>query len=234
MPLSRHWKNMRTLFVALMLLPTFVIAQSGRSVTGTYTTTINSPQGVVKAVIVVKREAGAFGGTLAAEGFSVIPVTNVVPSDSGVSLQGDAPDGAVVVKMKFAAGDKVAGTVLYQGQEMAIEGTFASEGAGMAAVLDASGTYELKSTEPMMGMPEFPVTCSLSRAADRSYSGTCSNEQGSAPINSVTVDGNVVTMTGDSPVGAFKAVVTLAGRAVSGTLQLGAELARIKGTFAPK
>ena len=225
----RSLSRARSLLSALLLLPIAAIAQ-GRNVTGTYNTTINSPQGAVKAVIVLKRDAGAFTGTLAADGFPTIPVTNVVPSDSGVSLQGDSPDGAVMVKMKFGAADKVTGTVLYQGAEMMLDGTFASGTAAMSA----AGMYELKSTEPLLGMAEFPVTCAIVAAADGSYSGTCGNDQGGAPVGKIVVDGSVVTMTGDSPAGPFKAVITIAGKAATGTLQLGAETARMRGTFTPK
>ena len=234
MSLSRRWSGLRSLLAASLLLPALVVAQSSRTVSGTYTTTIAGPEGPVKAVIVLKRDGGAFAGTLAAAGFPEIPVSNVVPSDTGVSLQGDAPDGPVAVKLKFIAADKVTGTVVYQGQVMTLEGSFASEGASSASAIDAAGTFEMKSTEAMMGMPEFSVTCSLSRAADRSYNGTCGNDQGSAPISTVAVDGNVVTMSGDSPAGPFKAIFTITGRAAAGTLQLGPETAKMKGTFAPK
>ena len=226
---SRYLSRARSLLSALLLLPIAAIAQ-GRNVTGTYNTTINSPQGAVKAVIVLKRDAGAFIGTLAADGFPTIPVTNVVPSDSGVSMQGDSPDGAVMVKMKFGAADKVTGTVLYQGAEMMLDGTFASGTAAMSA----AGMYELKSTEPLLGMAEFPVTCAITAAADGSYSGTCGNDQGAAPVGKIVVDGSVVTMTGDSPAGPFRAVITIEGKAATGTLQLGAETAKMKGTFTPK
>ena len=225
----RSLSRARSLLSALLLLPVAAIAQ-GRNVTGTYNTTINSPQGAVKAVIVLKRDAGAFSGTLAADGFPTIPVTNVMPSDSGVSLQGDSPDGAVTVKMKFGAADKVTGTVVYQGAEMTLDGTFSSGTAAMSA----AGMYELKSTEPLLGMAEFPVTCAIVAAADGSYSGTCGNDQGGAPVGKIVVDGSVVTMTGDSPAGPFKAVITIAGKAATGTLQLGAETAKMKGTFTPK
>jgi hypothetical protein len=226
---SRYSFRACALLTTLLLLPVLASAQ-GRSVTGTYNTTINSPQGSVKAVIVLKRDAGAFSGTLAADGFPTIPVTNVVPSDSGVSLQGDSPDGAVLVKMKFGAADKVTGTVVYQGAEMTLDGTFASG----AAVISAAGTYELKSTEPLLGMAEFPVTCAITSAADGSYSGTCGNDQGGAPVGKIVVDGSVVTMTGDSPAGPFKAVITIDGKSAMGTLQLGTETAKMKGTFTPK
>ena len=234
MPSPRRWSGLHSVLIASVMLSTLAAAQSGRTVTGTYNTTIAGPQGPVKAVIVLKREAGAFAGTLAAEGFPAIPVINVVPSDSGVSLQGDSPDGPVAVKLKFAAADKVTGTLVYQGQEMTLEGSYVAEGASSASALQAAGTYELKSTEPLMGMPEFSVTCSLTRAADRSYNGMCGNDQGSAPINTVAVDGNVVTMSGDSPAGPFKAIFAITGLAAAGTLQLGAETAKMKGTFAPK
>jgi hypothetical protein len=228
--------SLRSLLAALLLLPAMAVAQ-GRTVTGTYNTTITSPQGAVKAVIVVKKEAGAFGGTLSADGFPTIPVSNVVPSDTGVTLQGDSPDGAVAVSMKFAGADKVTGKVLYQGMEMALDGTFAADGAAAAApagAMNAAGTYELKSTAPLMGTSEFPVTCAVTRAADGTYSGTCGNDQGGAAIGALTVDGNVVTMSGDSPAGPFKAVLTIVGRTATGTLSLGSETAAMKGTFAPK
>ena len=226
---SRYSFCARALLTTLLLLPVVASAQ-GRSVTGTYNTTINSPQGSVKAVIVLRRDAGAFTGTLAADGFPTIPVTNVVPSDSGVSMQGDSPDGAVLVKMKFGAADKVTGTVVYQGAEMTLDGTFASG----SAMMSAAGTYELKSTEPLLGMAEFPVTCAITSAADGSYSGTCGNDQGGAPVGKIVVDGSVVTMTGDSPAGPFKAVITIEGKSATGTLQLGTETAKMKGTFTPK
>lgn len=225
---------LRTLLGVLLVLPGIAVAQ-GRNVTGTYNTTVSSPQGAVKAVIVLKREAGAFAGTLAAEGFPTIPVSNVVPSDAGVTLQGDSPDGAVNVSMKFVAADKVTGTLVYQGAAMTLEGTFAVEGsAPSATAMNAAGTYELKSTEPLMGTTDFPVTCAVTRAADGSYGGTCGNDQGGAAIGALTVQGSVVTMTGDSPAGPFKAVITVDGRTASGTLTLGAETAKMKGTFAPK
>lgn len=228
----------RTFAGALLLLPVVVSAQS-RSVTGTYNTTITSPQGAIKAVIVLKGGPGAFTGTLAAEGFSEIPVSNVVPSDTGVTLVGDSPDGGVNVSMKFAGADKVIGKLVYQGMEMVLDGTFSPTGAASApatgaALASAAGTYELKSSESLMGMSEFPVTCVVTRAASGAYAGTCGNDQGGATIAALTVAGNVVTMTGDSPAGPFKAVFTVDGRAAAGTLTLGAETAKMKGTFAPK
>ncbi|MBC7842904.1 MAG: hypothetical protein H7099_11350 [Gemmatimonadaceae bacterium] len=237
---SRRWTVVRTLVAALLLLPGIASAQA-RSVVGTYNTTITSPQGAVKAVIVLKGGPGAFTGTLAAEGFPEIPVSNVVPSDTGVTLMGDSPDGGVNVSMKFAGGDKVSGKVVYQGMEMVLDGTFSPSGSAPAAasasgtaVASAAGTYELKSTESLMGMSEFPVTCVVTMAANGAYAGTCGNDQGGAAIAALTVAGNVVTMTGDSPAGPFKAVFTIDGRAAAGTLTLGAETAKMKGTFAPK
>ena len=228
----RHSRN--ALMLALAAMPAIAAAQ-GRDVSGTYTTNINSPQGAVKAVIVLKKDAGAYTGTLAADGFPTIPVSNVVPTDSSLSLQGDSPDGAVLVKLKFGSGDKITGTLVYQGNEMVLDGTYAAGvSASAAGAMAAAGTYELKSTEPLMGSAEFPVTCSLQKAANGSYSGTCGNDQGGAPIGAAVVEGNVVTLTGDSPAGPFKAVLTVTGRAVAGTLQLGAETAKLKGTFTPK
>lgn len=234
MSLSHCRTALESLIVALALMPAVAAAQ-GRAVTGTYTTSINSPQGPVKAVIVIRKDAGAYTGTLAADGFPTIPVSNVVPTDSTVSLQGESPDGAVLVKMKFASGDKITGTLVYQGNEMVLDGTYAaSAGPPAAGAMAAAGLYELKSTEPLLGSPEFPVTCSLERAANGMYSGTCGNDQGGAPIGAAVVEGNVVTLTGDSPAGPFKAVLNVSGRTVAGTLQLGAETAKMKGTFSPK
>jgi hypothetical protein len=233
MPISHRWSAIRTIIAALCLVPGVLVAQ-GRSVTGTYTTTVTSPQGAVKAVIVLKREAGVFAGTLAAEGFPEIPVSHVVPSDTGVTLQGDSPDGAVLVSMKFTAADKVTGKLVYQGMDMTLEGTFAGEGGAAMTALNAAGTYELKSTEALMGAQEFPVTCVVTRGTDGAYAGTCGNDQGGAAISAMTVAGNVVTMSGDSPAGPFKAVLTIDGKVATGTLSLGSETAKMKGTFAPK
>jgi len=98
----------------------------------------------------------------------------------------------------------------------------------------ASGVYDLKSTQPLLGMTEFPVTCTVRSGVSGAYSGTCGNDQGDAPIGSVSVSGNVVTMSGDSPAGPFKAILTIVGKDVTGTLEIGSETAKIKGTFAPK
>ncbi len=108
----------------------------GRTITGTYTTVVNSPQGPVPAVIVLKKENGKVGGTLAAEGFPVLPVASVTATDSTVAIQADSPDGGVVVTLKFGANNKVSGTVLYQGAEMPVEGTFAAEAAGSGSEAD--------------------------------------------------------------------------------------------------
>jgi hypothetical protein len=230
---SRRLNVLRSVITALVLLPAIAGAQ-GRSVTGTYTTTITSPQGAVKAVIVLKREAGTFAGSLAAEGFPEIPVSHVVPSDTGVTLQGDSPDGAVMVSMKFTAADKVTGKLVYQGADMALDGTFAADGGAAMPVMNAAGTYELKSTEALMGAQEFPVTCVVTRGPDGAYAGTCGNDQGGAAIGALSVAGNVVTISGDSPAGPFKAVLTIDGKVATGTLALGSETAKMKGTFAPK
>lgn len=108
---------------ALSFTPAGAAAQA-REVTGTYNTTIASPQGAVTAVIVLKRDNGIFSGTLAAEGFPVFPVKSVTTSDAGVAIVAGEASEAVTVTIKFLTADKVGGTVLYQGLEMVLEGTF--------------------------------------------------------------------------------------------------------------
>jgi hypothetical protein len=218
--------------VALAVTPARAVAQ-GRQVLGTYTTSITSPQGAIKAVIVLKRDGATVGGTLSADGFPTIPVSNVVPSDTGVTLQGDSPDGAVMVSMKFMGPDKVAGKLNYQGMEMALDGSFAPEASG--AAVSGVGQYDMKSSEPIMGAAEFPFTCLITRGANGALGGTCGNpDQGDVPVNTVTVAGNQVTLAGDTPVGPFKVVLTITGSAATGTLSVGAETAKAKGTYTPK
>ncbi len=223
------------LAAALVLLPAAVFAQ-GRSVTGTYNTTITSPQGAVKAVIVLKKAGGAFAGTLAADGFPEIPVSNVVPSDTGVTLQGDSPDGAVLVSMKFSGSDKVTGKLTYQGMEMALDGTFAGTGGAAptttAAGISPVGSYEMKTTGPMMGASVFDVTCTVTKSAAGTFDATCANpERGEVPASSVKVSGNVVTISGDTPVGPFLITATIAGKAITGWMSVGEEKSDLKGQF---
>ncbi len=220
---------------ALLLLPASLLAQ-GRTVSGTYTTMITSPQGGVKAVIVLKKSGAAYTGTLAADGFPEIPVSNVVPSDTGVTLQGDSPDGAVLVSMKFAGSDKITGKVTYQGTEMALDGTFAAAGGAMppaaAAGMSPVGSYEMKTTGPMMGASIFDVTCAVTKTAAGGFDATCGNpERGDVPASSVTVSGNVVTIGGDTPVGPFRIVMTVAGKAITGSMSVGDEKSDLKGQF---
>ncbi len=220
---------------ALLLLPASLLAQ-GRTVAGTYTTTITSPQGGVKAVIVLKKTGSAYSGTLAADGFPEIPVSNVVPSDTGVTLQGDSPDGAVLVSMKFAGSDKITGKVTYQGMDMVLDGTFAAVSGAMpvAAVggMSPVGSYEMKTTGPMMGASVFDVTCAVTKTAAGGFDATCGNpERGDVPASSVTVSGNVVTIGGDTPVGPFRIVMTVAGKAITGSMSVGDEKSDLKGQF---
>ena len=112
----------------------------GRSVVGTYTGNINSPNGVVKAVIVLKRENGTYSGSLAAEGFPLLPVTSVTSTDTTVTVMADTPDGGVVIVIKFAPDNKVTGKVSYQGIEMDMDGTFAPATAMTASPPDADAT----------------------------------------------------------------------------------------------
>lgn len=218
----------------LALSPRGLAAQA-RPITGTYTTNINSPQGAIKAIIVLTKENGAYGGTLAADGFPVIPITSVTPSDSVVKLMADTPDGGVAVSIRYGTGEKVTGTVLYQGTEMAMDGTFAPSGDAVgAAAVSGVGEYTFKSIEPLLGMAEFAFTCSISKGTGGALGGTCGSDQGSASVGSVVVAGNVVTMTGDTPGGPMKLQVTIAGAETAGTIAIGAELAKIKGQYTPK
>jgi hypothetical protein len=223
-------------FAALAASPTAGQAQ-GRQVVGTYTTVVNSPQGGVKAVIVLKKENGTLGGTLAADGFPTLPLSLVTPSDTGVTIQAETPDGGVAVAMKFGAANKVTGTVVYQGAEMGFEGTFEPEGSAGAAAgtpMNPTGEYNLKASEPLMGQADFPVQCTISRSATGTLGGTCGNEQGAAPVGSVTVAGNEVTMIGESPIGPFKVVVTVSGAMANGTITIGTESSKAKGSFTAK
>lgn len=111
-------------FAAATVTPRSAQAQ-GRVVTGTYTVSIESPQGPVKAVLVLKKVDGAYSGTLAAEGFPELPVANAVTTDTTVVVTADTPDGGVIVTVKFGATDKVTGSVVYQGMDMPMSGTFA-------------------------------------------------------------------------------------------------------------
>jgi hypothetical protein len=236
MRLSVRIAALATAVVALTCGTQPLAAQS-RPITGTYSATINSPQGAVKAVIILKRDNGAYGGTLAAEGFPEIPITSVTPSDSVVKLVADTPDGGVSVSIRFGAGDKVTGTVLYQGTEMAMDGTFAPSGAaamGGSGAVTGVGEYAFKTTGPLLGMPEFAFTCSITKGANGVLGGSCGSEAGSASVSSVTVAGNAVTMNGDTPGGPMKLVVTISGAEAEGTITVGAELARVKGQYTSK
>ncbi len=118
---------------AVALAPVAAQAQ-GRVVTGTYTVSIESPQGPVKAVLVLKKVNGAYAGSLAAEGFPELPIASAVPTDSSVVVTADTPDGGVTVTVKFSATDKdkVTGSVVYQGMDMPMSGTFAAGDAKAA------------------------------------------------------------------------------------------------------
>jgi len=105
----------------------------GRSVNGTYNASLNTPNGALTTVIVITGEKSALTGTLDVEGFPSMPLTKVTPSDSGVALIVDTPDGVVTVAVKFLDASKVKGTVLYQGMEMALEGTFTPVAPGAGA-----------------------------------------------------------------------------------------------------
>ena len=231
--------GLATVVAVLAMLPRTMQAQA-RQVAGTYTTNVSTPQGALKAVIVLKLENGVYSGTLSAEGFPTMPVSSATPSDSGVKLQVDTPDGGVAVAMKFGAGDKVTGTLNYQGADMMLDGTFAPAGGmtGASAAATATspvGSYELKTSEPLMGDPAFAVACTVTKSASGVFEGSCGNpDRGDAPVSSVTMAGNVVTMVGDTPVGPFRVVLNIAGSDAEGTITIGSEVAKLKGRFTAK
>jgi hypothetical protein len=137
-------------FVAAALAFAPVAAQAqGRVITGTYTVSIESPQGPVKAVLVLKKVNGAYSGTLAAEGFPELPIASTVPTDSSVVMTADTPDGGVTVTVKFSATDKekVTGSVMYQGMDMPMSGTFAAGDAKPAGgTPDAAAAASLQAS----------------------------------------------------------------------------------------
>jgi hypothetical protein len=219
------------LAAAYVLSPLAMQAQA-RDLSGIYNAAVNSPQGAVKVVITLKKEGGAMTGSLAAEGFPTLPVSSATPTADGVKVVADSPDGGVTVDIKFGAGDKMTGMLTYQGMEMPIEGTFAAGGGAMA--FSPGGEYVLKTIEPMLGESALEIVCTISKGADGKYAGTCTAAAGSAPVSQVTVAGNVVTMGGESPAGPYSAAATVVGTEVTGTLTLGGETAKFKGTFTAK
>jgi hypothetical protein len=97
------------------------------------------------------------------------------------------------------------------------------------------GIYEMKTTGPMMGAAIFDVSCTVTKAAAGGFDATCGNpERGDVPASEVKVSANVVTISGDTPVGPFKLVLTVAGKAVTGTMAVGDEKADVKGQFVAK
>ena len=131
MNFSRH--IITSAFVAAAIVAPVSVQAQARQVAGTYTTVINSPQGPIKAIIVLKRDAtGAYSGTMAPEGFPLLTLTSVVASETGVVAQADM-DGALTVTIKFATADKVTGSVLYQGMDMGLEGSFVPAAAASTA-----------------------------------------------------------------------------------------------------
>ena len=97
------------------------------------------------------------------------------------------------------------------------------------------GVFTMKTTQPLMGAAEFDVNCTVVKGATGAFSGTCGNpESGDVPIGAVSTAGNVVTISGDSPVGPFKVLVTVTSGVAEGTISLGEETAKLKGTFTPK
>ncbi len=126
-------RSVRPLLRLLTLLACVIGAAEAQSTTrevaGTYTMSLNSPQGALKIVVVVKRENNALTGTLAAEGYPVIPLTTVTPSATGVTIAADTPDGGLNMALTFGASEKVTGTLNYQGMDLPVEGTFTAGAA---------------------------------------------------------------------------------------------------------
>jgi len=138
MNISRH--IITSAWVAAAVLAPVPVQAQARQVAGTYTTVINSPQGPIKAIILLRRDAaGAYAGSMAPEGFPVLTLTGVVASETGLVAQADM-DGSLTVTIKFAAADKVTGSVLYQGMDMGLEGSFAP--AASIAVPGGKGTRD--------------------------------------------------------------------------------------------
>lgn len=223
---------------AVALAAPVAVSAQAKDVAGVYNTTLNGPQGPMKVVITVKREAGALGGSLAAEGFPVMPLASVVPTDTALTVRADTPDGPVPVTLRVGAGNAVTGTLVYQGMPMPLEGTFEPAGgapAAAAAGINAAGVYTIRTEQPLMGDAEFNATCTVTRGANNAFGGVCvSPEHGEAAINSVSVAGNVVTMAGDTPAGPFKITVTVVSGTANGTITIGDEVARMKGTYTAK
>ena len=104
-----------------------------------------------------------------------------------------------------------------------------------AAAMSPAGSYQLKTSEPLMGDPAFAVICTVTKSASGSFEGSCGNpDHGDVPVSSVTMAGNVVTMVGDTPVGPLRLVLTMTGADAEGTLVLGTETAKLKGRFTAK
>jgi hypothetical protein len=218
----------------LLALPALSAAQ-GRNVAGTYKVAVNSPQGAVNAVVTVTRTNGAYGGTLAADGFPTIPITHVETSDTGFVAHADAGGEMVMLNARFNGADKVRGTLNYQGADMSMEGTYTPDGAVAGGALNPVARYTGKTLDPFMGAAEFQFVCDISKAGDK-FGGGCgpsADQLNEAPIESVTVTGNEVTFTGGSPMGPYNGKMTVTGTTFTGTLTLGGETARIQGTITP-
>ncbi len=85
------------------------------------------------------------------------------------------------------------------------------------------GVFTMKTTQPLMGSPV------------GAFGGACGNaDSGEVPISTVTAAGKLVTITGDTPVGPFTVTVTVTDGVAEGSISLGNETAKLKGTFAPK
>lgn len=215
--------------VALLLLTAGTAAAQSRSVAGTYNATIESPQGAIKVVMVVKKTGASYGGTLAAEGFQTIPISTVTPSDTLVQLSADSPDGPVLVKLRWSGASAVTGSLNYQGMEMPLNGTYAGEGAAGGS---AAGTYAFETEGPMLGMPKLAARCVVQAGVNGAWTGSCGNaEIGDVPVTSVESAGGVITIGGDSPNGPYKIVMTMVGTTFTGTATVGPESSKLKGTF---
>lgn len=228
---------------ALAAVPALLVAQApARQVAGTYAFEVLSPNGAVKVQMVLKQEGAAHAGTLNADGFPALQLSRVTPTDSGVIVEADTPDGSdVSVIAKIAADNRLMGKVNYAGMEMPFTGTFTPAGGAAAATtapatVDPVGAYAGATTEPFMGQGSFPFECVIERGANGTLKGGCGqpgNGPGEAPFEKVEVSGATVKANGQTPAGPYALELTIAGTEATGAIVLGGERAKLKATFTP-
>lgn len=247
MPLSTMpVRALRAAFATLALatVPALAAAQApARSLAGTYNFEVLSPNGAVKVVMTVTKEASGHAGTLNAEGFPSIQFSRITPNDSGALFEADAGDGSgVAVGMKIGADNRIMGKVNYGGFDMPFTGTFAPASATPAAAtatgaaVDPTGSYAGATLDPILGQGSLAFECVITRGANGALGGGCGqagNGPGEAPFSRVDVSGSQVKATGTSPVGPFSIEFALDGATATGTMQIGSEKAKMRATFTP-